>query len=83
MATVKSPMDEWKHIPWKQLERSVFKLQKRIYQASQQKKIGLAIGWRSITCAPRTKAEPTHVAIDSSCIATATTARRRVTTRYA
>jgi RNA-directed DNA polymerase len=36
MATVKSPMDEWKCIPWKQLERSVFKLQKRIYQASQQ-----------------------------------------------
>jgi RNA-directed DNA polymerase len=29
-------MDEWKTIPWKKIERNVFKLQKRIYQASQQ-----------------------------------------------
>lgn len=36
MATGKPPMDEWKSVPWKQLERNVFKLQKRIYQASQQ-----------------------------------------------
>lgn len=34
MTTVQGPMDEWKNIPWKKLERNVFKLQKRIYQAS-------------------------------------------------
>lgn len=34
MATGNTPMDEWKDIPWKQIERNVFKLQKRIYQAS-------------------------------------------------
>ena len=27
---------EWKMIPWQKLERKVFKLQKRIYQASQR-----------------------------------------------
>jgi RNA-directed DNA polymerase len=31
-----SPMIEWKTIPWRKLERKVFKLQKRIYQASQR-----------------------------------------------
>ena len=34
MTTVTKPMDEWNTIPWKQVERTVFKLQKRIYQAS-------------------------------------------------
>ena len=34
MTTVNLPMDEWKHIPWRRIERSVFKLQKRIYRAS-------------------------------------------------
>ncbi len=29
-------MYEWKGLPWKKIERAVFKLQKRIYQASQQ-----------------------------------------------
>ena len=29
------PMVEWKNIPWRKLERVVFKLQKRIYRASQ------------------------------------------------
>ena len=29
-------MMEWKDIPWRKLERKVFKLQKRIYQASQR-----------------------------------------------
>jgi RNA-directed DNA polymerase len=29
------PMYEWKDIPWHKLERNVFKLQKRIYQASR------------------------------------------------
>ena len=28
------PMDEWKTIPWRKLERRVYKLQKRIYQAA-------------------------------------------------
>ncbi len=29
-------MVEWKHINWRKLERCVFKLQKRIYRASQR-----------------------------------------------
>src|ERR687885_1049779 len=28
--------DEWKDIPWRKLERKVYKLQKRIYTASQR-----------------------------------------------
>jgi RNA-directed DNA polymerase len=32
-------MYEWKNIPWRKLEKNVFKLQKRIYQASQQGKV--------------------------------------------
>jgi RNA-directed DNA polymerase len=34
MNTVQQPMYEWQDLPWKKFERSVFKLQKRIYQAS-------------------------------------------------
>jgi RNA-directed DNA polymerase len=35
MSTVETtPMDRWETLPWKQLQRNVFKLQKRIYQAS-------------------------------------------------
>lgn len=34
MTTVTTPMDEWNTVPWKQVERTVFKLQNRIYQAS-------------------------------------------------
>lgn len=34
MDTVKSPMYEWKNVPWRKIQRNVFKLQKRIYQAS-------------------------------------------------
>ena len=30
------PMYEWNTIPWRKLERNVFKLQSRIYQASQR-----------------------------------------------
>jgi len=30
------PMVEWRHIDWRKLERCVFKLQKRIYRASQR-----------------------------------------------
>jgi hypothetical protein len=29
-------MYEWKTLPWKKIERQVFKLQKRIYQASSR-----------------------------------------------
>jgi RNA-directed DNA polymerase len=36
MTTGTLPMDEWRNVPWKQVERNVFKLQKRIYRASQQ-----------------------------------------------
>ena len=36
MTTGNTPMDEWKTIPWKRVERNVFKLQKRIYRASLQ-----------------------------------------------
>jgi RNA-directed DNA polymerase len=31
-----TPMDGWNTIPWKKIERTVFKLQKRIYQASSR-----------------------------------------------
>jgi RNA-directed DNA polymerase len=34
MTTVNLPMDEWKNIPWRRIERNVFKLQMRIYRAS-------------------------------------------------
>ena len=36
MDTVVQPMYEWNTLPWKTIEREVFKLQKRIYQASQR-----------------------------------------------
>ena len=29
-----APMDRWNTLPWKQFQRHVFKLQKRIYRAS-------------------------------------------------
>jgi RNA-directed DNA polymerase len=34
--TPAQPMDEWNALPWKQFERQVFKLQTRIYRASQR-----------------------------------------------
>ncbi len=34
MNTVKRPMYKWQDLPWRKIERAVFKLQKRIYQAS-------------------------------------------------
>jgi RNA-directed DNA polymerase len=34
MGTAQQPAYEWKDMPWKQIERYVFKLQKRIYRAS-------------------------------------------------
>ena len=36
MNTAERPMYRWQDLPWKKVERSVFKLQKRIYQASQR-----------------------------------------------
>ena len=36
MNTVRRPMDEWKNVPWRKVERAVYKLQKRIYRASQR-----------------------------------------------
>jgi len=34
MSTAAMPVYEWKDLPWKRIEQQVFKLQKRIYQAS-------------------------------------------------
>jgi RNA-directed DNA polymerase len=36
MNTALKPMYEWKDIPWQKLEKNVFKLQRRIYQASNR-----------------------------------------------
>ncbi len=36
MNTATRPMYEWQDLPWRKIERAVFKLQKRIYQASQR-----------------------------------------------
>jgi RNA-directed DNA polymerase len=36
MSTATTPMYEWNALPWKTIQRRVFKLQKRIYQASQR-----------------------------------------------
>src|SRR5580693_4665640 len=36
MNTASAPMYGWDSIPWNKVQRSVFKLQKRIYQASLQ-----------------------------------------------
>lgn len=36
MSTTAMPVYEWNALPWKTIERNVFKLQKRIYQASQR-----------------------------------------------
>ncbi|MDO1451996.1 reverse transcriptase N-terminal domain-containing protein, partial [Rhodocytophaga aerolata] len=39
MSTDENLMYEWKDLPWKKIERAVFKLQKRIYQASQRAEV--------------------------------------------
>ncbi|MBP5971552.1 group II intron reverse transcriptase/maturase [Brasilonema sp. CT11] len=36
MNTALQPMYEWKNIPWRKLEKNIFKLQRRIYQASNR-----------------------------------------------
>lgn len=41
MSTVNPPMYEWNTLPWATMERQVFKLQKRIYQASQHGNVKL------------------------------------------
>ncbi|MFN6298460.1 MAG: reverse transcriptase N-terminal domain-containing protein, partial [Microcystis sp.] len=41
MNTATKPMYEWKDINWRKAERCVFKLQKRIYQASQRGNVKL------------------------------------------
>ena len=35
MNTVSQPMYKWQDLPWRTIERAVFKLQKRIYQAAK------------------------------------------------
>src|SRR6266699_6608045 len=41
MNTEQNPRYEWNTLPWRTIERWVFKLQKRIYQASQRNDSGL------------------------------------------
>lgn len=41
MSTVFVPMYEWKNVDWRKVERRVFKLQKRIYRASQRGNVKL------------------------------------------
>ena len=36
MSTAATPVYEWKNLPWRKIEREVFKLQTRIYQASRR-----------------------------------------------
>jgi RNA-directed DNA polymerase len=36
MNTATRPMDRWNTLPWRRIQRNVFKLQKRIYQASRR-----------------------------------------------
>src|SRR5918996_310739 len=36
MTTAIRPMYAWQDLPWRKIERTVFKLQKRIYQASRR-----------------------------------------------
>jgi hypothetical protein len=34
-----APMDRWNTLPWKKFQRQVFKLQKRIYRASNGERL--------------------------------------------
>ncbi len=36
MSTAQTPMYDWNRLPWRTIERRVFKLQKRIYRAAQR-----------------------------------------------
>jgi N-terminal domain of reverse transcriptase len=40
MDTAATPVDEWNEVAWRKAERLVFKLQKRIYQATQTARDG-------------------------------------------
>jgi RNA-directed DNA polymerase len=44
MSTVSKPMYGWNTYPWKETERNVYKLQKRIYQASRRGEAGRVHG---------------------------------------
>src|SRR5215475_13722840 len=48
MSTVRKPMYGWNTIRWRQVERRVFKLQKRIYQASRCGEAGRIHGLQRI-----------------------------------
>ena len=49
-------MDGWNRIPWKKMQRNVFKLQQRIYQASRRGDIRTVHTlWKSITSFPKLK----------------------------
>jgi RNA-directed DNA polymerase len=39
--SLKTVRDEWKDIPWKRIQVKVFKLQRRIYRASQSRDVKL------------------------------------------
>ena len=70
MNTVEQPMYGWNTRPWKKFQRNVFKLQKRIYQASQRgdvktvRKCGrffkMEKQWKWITSYPRNGEEVTR-----------------------
>ncbi|MCB0033445.1 MAG: reverse transcriptase N-terminal domain-containing protein [Anaerolineales bacterium] len=47
MNTAQRPMYKWQDLPWKKIERTVFKLQKRIYQASLEALMSAASHARS------------------------------------
>ncbi len=36
MADVKSRTEDWRALPWKDIQRNIFRLQKRIYQATRR-----------------------------------------------
>ncbi len=36
MADVESRTEDWRTLPWKDIQRNVFRLQKRIYRAARQ-----------------------------------------------
>ncbi len=36
MAAVESRTEDWRTLPWKDIQRTVFRLQKRIYRAARQ-----------------------------------------------
>src|SRR5215468_11959957 len=53
MSTVRKPMYGWSAIRWRQVERRVLKLQKRIYQASSRGKAGRVHGLQRLLVSSR------------------------------